>query len=685
MNDQNIDANAELEVSEFSRADTTGVNRRRILKPVPLSIALVFTLLGAAALFIVTAGAVKFDITPSPDSLEITSGFFSYRLGERFLMLPGDYTIRATAAGYHEFETEVTVSSDPNQEFEFSMLKLPGILNVASTPVSDAEVFVDQVYMGNTPLTIDIEPGLHDILFQSDRYLPYQTEVEIEGRRVEQTVAAELSPAWAIVTVSSEPPAADVMLDGTTLGQSPSTIEVLQGEHTIGLKKQGFKLWQSNIEVSAGQELSLDLVSLIKSDGKLSISTNPIGANITIAERYRGQSPLSISLAPGNAYEILLSKAGFEPIRRSVNIEPDQDIALNLKMTPVMGVVRLQVQPEGAELFLNGKSIGDTSQRLNLTATRHKIEVIKPGFATYTATITPQPGLAQQMLINLQTEEEARAAAIPTVITAMQDVTANLIIPDKLAMGASRREPGRRSNEIERQVQLTRAYYLGTHEITNLAYKDFDPSHNSGMLGRSLLSDDERPVVNTSWERVARFCNWLSLKNGLPAAYEQVGNIWRLVQPVNTGFRLPTEAEWAWAARYDKGDTPTRFPWGDNMPPPAGSGNFADESAANMVPYHVVGYNDTYRGPAPVGSFSANEFGIYDLNGNVSEWVNDIYTASSGRELLIDPTGPETGDYYVIRGSNYTSGRFSELRWTYRDYGKDPRPDVGFRIARYVE
>ena len=685
MSDQNVDANAELETSEFRRADTTGVRRRWILKPVPLSIALVFILLGAAAFFTLTAGAVKFDITPPPDSLEVTSGFFSYRIGERFLMLPGDYTIRAKATGYHEFESEVTVSSDPDQEFEFSMSKLPGVLNVTSSPVTVVEVFVDQVYRGNTPLTIDIEPGLHDLLFQSKRYLPYQTEVEIEGRRVEQSVAAELSPAWAMVIVTSEPPSADIMLDGTTLGQSPSTIEVLQGEHTIGLKKKGFKLWRSDIEVTAGQEISLDLVSLIKSDGKLSISTNPSGANITIAERYRGQSPLAISLAPGNAYEILLSKAGFEPIRRSVNIEPEQDIALNMKMTPVMGVVRLQVQPEGAELFLDGESIGDASRRLNLTATRHQIEVVKKGFATYTTTITPQPGLTQQLLINLQTEEEARAAAIPTVITAMNNVTLKLIIPGELSMGASRREPGRRSNEIQRQVKLTRAYYLGTHEITNLAFKEFDPSHNSGMLGRSLLSDDDRPVVNMSWQQVITFCNWLSQRNGLPAAYEQFGNIWRLVQPVNTGFRLPTEAEWAWAARYEKGDTPTRFPWGNNMPPPAGSGNFADEAAANMVPYHVVGYNDTYRGPAPVGSFSANEFGIYDLNGNVSEWVNDIYTASSVREVLTDPTGSESGDYYVIRGSNYTSGRFSELRWTYRDYGKDPRPEVGFRIARYVE
>jgi formylglycine-generating enzyme required for sulfatase activity len=104
-----------------------------------------------------------------------------------------------------------------------------------------------------------------------------------------------------------------------------------------------------------------------------------------------------------------------------------------------------------------------------------------------------------------------------------------------------------------------------------------------------------------------------------------------------------------------------------------------------MVPHHVVGYNDTFRGPAPVGSFTANNFGIFDLNGNVSEWVNDFYTASAGREILVDPVGPKSGDYYVVRGANYTSGQFSELRWTFRDYGKDPRPDVGFRIARYVE
>ena len=71
--------------------------------------------------------------------------------------------------------------------------------------------------------------------------------------------------------------------------------------------------------------------------------------------------------------------------------------------------------------------------------------------------------------------------------------------------------------------------------------------------------------------------------------------------------------------------------------------------------------------------------------GNVSEWMNDHYSIELPKQLLTDPLGPEGGEYHVIRGSNYTHGRFSELRWTYRDYGAEPRPDVGFRIARYVE
>ena len=252
-------------------------------------------------------------------------------------------------------------------------------------------------------------------------------------------------------------------------------------------------------------------------------------------------------------------------------------------------------------------------------------------------------------------------------------------------MGASRREPGRRSNEITKTVELTRPYYLGTTEVSNKQFKLFDRSHDSGILGRALLSDADRPVVNVSWDDAMAFCNWLSEKSGLPLAYERINGVWQAVKPMNTGFRLPTEAEWVWASRYASGPTPTRFPWGDAMPPVDVHGNYADESANSMVPYTIKSYNDTFRGPSPVDHFAPNELGIHDLAGNVAEWLHDYYSVKTPKEKLIDPMGPDQGDYHVIRGSSYKHGRFSELRWTYRDYGIEPRPDVGFRIARLLE
>ncbi len=353
-------------------------------------------------------------------------------------------------------------------------------------------------------------------------------------------------------------------------------------------------------------------------------------------------------------------------------------------MKPVTVQVSISVLPTGGQLYVDDELIGDPNRIMELTARSHQIRIEQPGYASFETSITPQPGFAQQLNVIMQTEAEARAAAIPERVTTSLGYIMRFVVPGSLTMGAGRREPGRRSNEIEKTVELTRAFYIGEKELTTESFQQFDPGHDAGVLGRALLSEPDRPVVNVSWDQAVRFCNWLSEQDDLEPAYEFLDGKWSLVSPVNTGYRLPFEAEWAWVARYADNE-PTRFPWGDNMPPPAGFGNFADESAINMVPYRIIGFNDNFRGPAPPGTYLPNSLGIFDLAGNVSEWIHDYYAVEIVRKKLVDPTGPDTGDYHVIRGSNYTHGRFSELRWTFRDYGSDGRPDVGFRIARYLE
>jgi formylglycine-generating enzyme required for sulfatase activity len=87
-----------------------------------------------------------------------------------------------------------------------------------------------------------------------------------------------------------------------------------------------------------------------------------------------------------------------------------------------------------------------------------------------------------------------------------------------------------------------------------------------------------------------------------------------------------------------------------------------------------------------VGSFPPNEKGLYDLAGNVAEYVNDYYGIefSLGMKADKDPTGPEKGESHIIRGASWRHSNITELRLSFRDYGNDPRDDVGFRVARYV-
>jgi len=674
-----------IEPAAFARAEVKTTRSFNLLQPARLTLIGLFLLLGTIAVFLFTARAVEVNITPEPAFVDISTGFFSYQLGERYLMLPGDYTVRAGKEGYRILEVPFKVSNEASQSLEFELIKLPGSLAISTAGISGAEIYIDQQFVGTSPLMdYTIEAGLHDVSIRAPRYLPYDTEIEIEGMMKVQNLNVELAPAWAMVSISTQPPGASITVGQESLGVTPATVPILQGSNDLSLALKGFKSWQSSITVSAGEDQVLPDIELEKADGKILISSKPEGASITISGRYYGQTPLNVSLPPGSSYKIQATRAGYEPAERKLKVLAEQSSQVSFSMQPITGTVRLLVEPKGARLLIDGNAINGMPTALKLTAKEHEIRVEKTGFAPYISKILPDPEYDQQLVVKLVTEEQAEQDAIVQVITASTGNELKLILPGELTLGAPRREPGRRSNEVERDVELTRAFYLGITEVTNAEFLQYLSSHDSGTAGRSLLNLPDRPVVNITWTMAIEFCNWLSAKDGLPLAYERTDGAWQLITPVNTGYRLPTEAEWSWAARYADG-SPTRFPWGNNMPPAPGSGNFADDSAAHLASYTIAGYNDTFRGPSPPGAFGTNTLGIADLAGNVAEWVNDRYGVNPSSSKLEDPIGPLVGDTYVIRGSSYMHGRFSELRWTFREQDNQGRPDLGFRLARYLE
>jgi formylglycine-generating enzyme required for sulfatase activity len=411
-----------------------------------------------------------------------------------------------------------------------------------------------------------------------------------------------------------------------------------------------------------------------------------VGARVTVNGQYRGQTPLTVTLPPGREHDVVVAMAGYESARRRLSVQADSGRQLQVELQPVYGEVRLDVLPTDAEVRVAGRSLG-TDRVLNLQAVQQTLEIRRNGYATQRVDVTPRPGFTQELEVRQLTEEQAREAAIQRTITTATGAELRLLEVGRFTMGSARNEQGRRSNEVQRPVELTRRFYLGTHEVTNAEFRKFRSSHDSGRFSGESLNGDDQPVVNVSWNDAVEFLNWLSARDNLPPAYERSGNTWVLSDPVGIGYRLPTEAEWEWAARHLNRAQPARFAWGDALPPPDRSGNLGDVSAARLLPNTLVTYNDGFPVSAPVGSFQANPAELHDMGGNVAEWVNDFYSITppaDAAERLTDPLGPESGRFRVVRDASWKHASITELRLTYRDYSDRMREDVGFRIARYL-
>ena len=678
-------------VEEVSAVPTASVpvsgHRRRILRRVFTGI---FLLLVAAAVFVLLATPLVVRITPEPE-MQSVSGFPPpVSLAGRLLALPGQYTVRASLEGYQNLEQELDISMGGFREYDFRMQELPGYVTVRVEPDVAFELFVDdEAVTVNSAGIAEIPRGMHRLRAHTERYLEAEQQVDILGLGKQQQVSFTLQPAWADVHISSQPSGAEVSVDGRSIGFTPLQAEILQGMQNIVLSLKSYKPVTLQREIIAGSTIQLEDITLPPADGRLVLQSEPSAATVVVDGDFLGSTPTTLTLSSGARHRIQLNKPGYRTTRKDVVLGPDEEQALSLTLSPEYGTLFITSSPADASLVLDGKAVGEASRRLRLTTRPHSLEFSKPGYVTQQITVTPRSGVSRNLDIHLKTVGQAKTDATPAMLNTAGGQLLRLVRPADASfmMGASRREAGRRANESRRLVQLVRPFYLGEHEVTNSQYRRFRSSHRSGRHEGVSLDNDNQPVVNVSWDDAARYCNWLSTQDGLPAAYRETGGRMQAVTPMTTGYRLPTEAEWAYVARAKGRSTEQRYPWSGGFPPTTVVGNFADAQISDTLADVVPGYDDHYRGTAPVGSFTAYPAGFHDLGGNVAEWSNDLYAVYPGESerLVKDPLGPVSGEHHVVRGSSWRHGNITELRLSYRDYSREARSDLGFRIARYAE
>ncbi len=647
------------------------------------------------AIFLLVATPVVIKTMPEDASVSMKGFPPPLSLLESRLALPGQYIIEASYPGYFPLTETVKIEMGDMTDLSYEMTELPGILLIKTTPEVPLSLTVDGVKMEVAENNrAEISRGSHRLLIESDRYLPVEVDVEIKGFGEEQPLMLELLPAWAEVELSTEPEKAEVLIDGESVGTTPLKTEVLRGSHEILLQKEGFKNVSIRQTIEAGKNVSLTAIKLQPVDGQLELKSVPGGASTLIDGSYAGTTPISINLSANAEHTVKLSKAGYITVQQVVRLGPDEEKLLSLKLTAEYGTVFLSTRPAGVSVFIDGKKISKTNGLLRLSARPHTLTIRKTGYVTESMRIRPRVGSSQSVNVELKTTAQLKSKKKSgnrqpenSALTSPGGQKMYLIAPaETLKMGASRREAGRRANESQRLVKLQRPFYFAGREVTNAEFRKFKPPHDSGNFDGAALNGEDQPVVNISWDDAARYSNWLSKKQGLPVAYEEKGGKMFAVSPMTTGYRLTTEAEWAWVARRQGRKTEKRYPWPGSFPPRGKAGNFADARIADTLADVVPGYDDNFRGSAPVGSFPAWPKGFYDLGGNVAEWMHDYYAVYPGEssKVVTDPSGPATGKHHVVRGASWRHGNITELRLSYRDYSSKPRYDLGFRLARYA-
>ncbi len=340
-------------------------------------------------------------------------------------------------------------------------------------------------------------------------------------------------------------------------------------------------------------------------------------------------------------YDLSFSDPAMSEKARTKNLKPFRVIAGRINY----GMVRLETDPPGAEIYINGRARGMASgSRL--------IEKVKPG-----------PEVAMVLILEGYFPLTVKVDVKPGEITNL-DVL-KLKPNDSVVFG----QPWQNSIEMK-FVPMGRELMVSIWETRVKDYAKFvEQTRHIPARDPEFQQKPDSPAVYIRREDAIAFCKWLT------NVERKKGRI-----SLSHEYRLPTDMEWSRMAglEEEEGSGPDWrdlrkskvYPWGEAWPPASRSGNYADASAAVVpgvsVDATIPGYDDGFAYTAPVGSFPANALGIHDLSGNVQEWVEDDYPLD--KETLGVLRGGGWGSY--TPDSLYTGTRnFQPPLFADRTYG----------------
>ena len=573
------------------------------------------------------------------------------------------FKVNAAAFGYEERVFNFN-HSDPEKIVVLNEIPLKVIFKI--TPDLNPKVYIDEVLIKDLQ-NISLVKGSYDIEIIQKNYLTYKSQLEIDSYSRELLVPVILVAIEKTILVSSLPRGAFLSLNGGGFIAMPDNLTLNKKTNSLVIQKEGFLTQNLQIDVIDNNS-EQRIYTLIPAENKLLIKTSPSSGAVFLDDQYIGLSPIQIKNPMKG--RLVVTKYGYKDSSSIIN---KNDNLINIDLVPDMSLVTFNITPN-ADILINNKLLKTISNVAQLQKIKHKVTFRADGYRAITRFIEPLTDLftiSESML----TEKQALLNESPPRIKNSIKSDMRLFLPGKVRLGSSKNESRRDINEVIRNVNLSKHFYISENLITDAQFNKF----------KNIKSPSNLPVNKITWVEAALFCNWLSRRENLKTFYNFNGNSLKSFNSNANGYRLPTEAEWEHVSKHNSKNK-LIYSWGADRKITKLIGNIADESTKDFLTNFVADYNDGFDGRSPVGSFKSNQNGIKDLTGNLSEWVNDFYTSDiiSSDTVLQNYYGPLFGSKHTIKGSNYKSALPQQLGISYRTYGSGADELVGFRVARWI-
>ncbi|MBW7874341.1 MAG: SUMF1/EgtB/PvdO family nonheme iron enzyme [Ignavibacteriales bacterium] len=591
----------------------------------------------------------------------------------------GTHNLTVEKGGYAPYSQEIEVTAE-NTFFQISLQKVQLTpVTIKSNP-TNATVYINNEKKGTTEVGFFLFPGEYDIRLELPDYITFTEKINIRPSddNSVNTFSYNLTKNKGNLELSVTPSNATIRLNGNNITRGNH--ELSPGKYQLEVVADLYFTHSEEIEIKRGETIKKE-ITLTKTTGILKLSLTPANASISInKERKYGNE---FELIQG-VYEVEISAETYYPETFTVEIERGKTVNKTIKLIQKTGTLQFTVKPPSAEVILKQNGVDKYRwQGLKLLNSipvgEYDLETKTEGYKSYKGVITIKENQTTVTEIEMTPGSDA-----PEMV---------FVEGGTFTMGCTS-EQGNDCDSDEKpahQVILS-DFYMGKYEVTVEMFSEFieatgykteadkgggsriwtgsEWKETAGVNWRCDVngkiryeSENNHPVIHVSWNDAVSFCNWLSDREGLQRAYSGSGdNI--TCNFSSNGYRLPTEAEWEYAARGGKQTKNYKYSGSDNT----GA---------------VAWYGDNSGGKThAVGLKQPNEIGIYDMSGNVWEWCWDWYGDYTSPSQT-NPKGPSSGTSRVLRGGSWGN---DARRCRVASRG-NLLPDIrysnnGFRLAR---